>query len=66
MENDNIKGHWSGVFAQDGELTTIEFTENVTAKRLFMKPFVKGYIKKQQALYINDLKKALSSIAENV
>lgn len=66
MENDNIKGHWSGVFTQYGELTTIEFTENVTAKRLFMKPFVKGYIKKQQALYINDLKKALSSIAENV
>lgn len=60
MENDNIKGHWTGVFSQKGEGTEIDFTEDVTARKLFMKPFVKAYLKKQQALYISDLKKALS------
>lgn len=61
MENDNIKGHWTGIFTQAGEETEIEFTENVTAKKFFMKPLVKGYIKKQQGLYIDDLEKAVDS-----
>lgn len=59
LENANIKGHWTGVFTENGGETAIEFTENVTAKKFFMKPFVKGFLKKQQALYIEDLKKAL-------
>ncbi len=59
IENDNMKGHWSGVFtAKDGQ-TEIEFTEDVAAKKVFMKPFVKMYLKKQQALYVEDLKKVL-------
>lgn len=36
-----------------------ETTENVTAKKMFMKPFVKIYLKKQQTAYIQDLKRAL-------
>ena len=60
MENDNMKGHWTGVFTKKGEETEIDFTEDVTAKKLFVKPFVKAYLKKQQAQYISDLKKALS------
>lgn len=60
MENDNIKGHWTGLFTQKGDETEIEFTEDVTAKKLFMKPFVKAFLKKQQSRYISDLKKALS------
>lgn len=59
MENDNIKGHWVGVFTQKGEQTEIDFTEDVAAKKLFMKPFVKAYLKKQQSQYVSDLKKAL-------
>lgn len=59
MENDNMKGHWKGVFSYQNKKTTIDFTENVSAKKLFMKPFVKMYLKKQQSLYISDLKKAL-------
>lgn len=59
MENDNMKGHWIGVFTQKGEQTEIDFTEEVTAKKMIMKPFVKSYLKKQQAQYISDLKKAL-------
>lgn len=60
MENDNMKGHWIGVFTQKGKETEIDFTEKVVAKKIFMKPFVKAYLKKQQEQYISDLKKALS------
>ena len=59
MEIGNMKGHWTGRFTQKGEETEIEFTEDVTAKKFFMKPFVKSYLKKQQAQYIADLEKAL-------
>lgn len=59
MENSNIKGHWIGVFTPKGEETEIEFTEDVSAKKFFMKPFVKSYLKKQQAQFISDLEKAL-------
>ena len=59
LENDNIKGHWLGIFTQKGEQTEIDFTENVIAKKFFIKPFVKAYLKKQQALYVSDLEKAL-------
>ena len=59
MENDNMKGHWVGVFTQKDGMTEIDFTEDVVAKKIFMKPFVKLFLKKQQSLYISDLKKAL-------
>lgn len=59
MENENMKGHWIGVFTKKGNETEIDFTEEVFAKKLFMKPFVKMYLKKQQAQYISDLRKAL-------
>lgn len=59
MENDNIKGHWTGLFFQEDGKTTVDFTEDVTVKKAWMKPFVKGYLKKQQARYIEDLKKVL-------
>lgn len=60
MENSNMKGHWIGIFTQKGNETEIDFTEEVTAKKVFMKPFVKSYLKKQQAQFISDLQKALS------
>lgn len=59
MENSNIKGHWTGVFTEKDGQTEIDFTEDVIAKKLIMKPFVKAYLKKQQALYAADLRKAL-------
>lgn len=59
IENDNIKGHWTGIFSEKDGQTEIDFTEDVIAKKVFMKPFVKAYLKKQQALYISDLQKAL-------
>ncbi len=62
MENDNMKGHWTGIFTRQDGRTEIDFTEDVTAKKWFMKPFVKAFIKKQQAQYVSDLKRALSSV----
>jgi len=60
MENTNMKGHWTGIFKQVNGNTEIDFTEEVTAKKAIMKPFVKSYLKKQQKLYVADLKKVLS------
>lgn len=57
MDNDLMSGHWTGVFSREGGAAAIDFTENVTAKRLIMKPFVKSYLKKQQAAYVRDLGK---------
>ncbi len=61
MENANMKGHWTGVFTDLNGKTEIDFTEDVTAKKLLMKPFVKGFLKKQQEQYVADLKKALEN-----
>lgn len=60
MENNNMCGHWTGVFSKtDENKTEINFTENITPKKWIMKPFVGIYLKKQQATYILDLRKAL-------
>lgn len=59
MENDNMIGHWIGLFSYKNGTTTIDFTEDVTAKKMMMKPFVSMYLKKQQALYLRDLRKIL-------
>lgn len=32
MENDNMHGHWTGIFSSKGNVTTVDFTEDVTAK----------------------------------
>lgn len=61
MENGNMQGHWTGKFFYKDGITLIEFTEDVTAKKLVMKPLVGMYLKKQQAKYIQDLKEALES-----
>lgn len=60
MENENMKGHWVGIFSKNGEQTEIDFTEDVVSKKFLMKPFVKSFLKRQQAQYVSDLKKALS------
>ena len=59
MENDNMKGHWVGVFSYINGETMIDFTEDVTAKKIVMRPFIKAFLKKQQAAYVADLEKAL-------
>lgn len=60
MENSNTKGHWIGIFTPKGNQTEINFTEDVQAKKWFMKPFVKSYLKKKQTQFVEDLMKSLS------
>lgn len=59
IENDNISGHWTGRLSIKNGVTVIDFTENIIPKKAFMKLFIKGYLKKQQAVYLRDLRKAL-------
>lgn len=43
FENENIRGHWTGIFRdRDGLSTEVEFTETARAKKFWMKPFVKA------------------------
>lgn len=56
IENSNMKGQWSGDFnVKDGK-TYITFNESVTAKKWYLKPFIRFYLKLQQKKYIQDLK----------
>lgn len=60
MQNSNLSGHWIGVFTDKGNETEIDFTECVEAKKMLMKPFVKLYLKKQQAQFVADIMKNFS------
>lgn len=60
MENSNMKGHWTGIFTVKGDETEIDFTEQVEAKKLLIKPFVKSYLKKQQIQFVADIMKNYS------
>lgn len=64
MENGNMRGHWVGLFSEQNGQTTVDFTEDVTAKKVMLRPFVGGYLKKQQALYVADLRKFLETNKE--
>ncbi|WP_302955417.1 SRPBCC family protein [Faecalitalea cylindroides] len=59
MENSNMKGHWVGIFTSIDDKTEIDFTEQVTAKKFYMKLFAKSYLKKQQTQFVMDLKRIL-------
>lgn len=59
LENGNMTGHWTGVFSNENGKVTVDFTEDVNPKKIFMRPFAGTYLKKQQELYMKDLKKAL-------
>ena len=62
MENSNMTGHWTGIFTAKGDETEIDFTERVEAKKWLLKPFVKLYLKKQQAQFVADIRKALGEM----
>lgn len=59
IENENMKGHWIGTLNESNGVVNVDFTEDIVAKKILLKPFVKAYLKKQQYLYIQDLKEAL-------
>lgn len=61
MENGSMSGAWEGHFEETANGSRLVCTETVNAKCWWMRPFVPGYLKRQQALYLEDLRRALSS-----
>ena len=61
LENSSLRGRWVGEFAPQGGGTRLRFTEEVQPKRWWMRPFVKGYLKGQQARYAGDVRRALET-----
>jgi len=59
MENENMSGHWTGIFSVEDGQVRLDLTETVNAKKIFMKPFVPRYLKRQQELYLKDLQETL-------
>ena len=59
MENGNISGSWEGIFEIAEGGTQLHCTETVNAKHWWMRPFVPSYLKRQQRLYLDDLRREL-------
>ena len=60
MDNANMAGHWTGVFSERDGGTEVVFTESVSVKTWLLRPFVRGYLKGQQARFVADLRTALA------
>ena len=50
MENGNMSGSWEGIFETAEGGTRLHCTETVNARHWWMRPFVPGYLKRQQRL----------------
>lgn len=59
MENGNMSGSWEGIFQAEEGGARLTCAETVTAKRWWMRPFVPGYLKRQQRRYLDDLRREL-------
>ena len=59
MENGNMSGSWEGIFEAAEGGTRLHCTETVNAKHWWMRPFVPSYLKRQQKLYLDDLRREL-------
>ena len=64
MENSNMSGSWEGIFEAEEGGTRLTCTEAVNAKHWWMRPFVPGYLKRQQKLYLDDLQRKLTRRAD--
>ena len=60
LDNENMSGHWTGLFYEGDGKTRVEFTEEVKAKKLLLRPFLKTYLVKQQSVFIADMERELS------
>ena len=56
MANGNMSGSWEGIFELAEGGTQLTCTETVNAKHWWMRPFVPSYLKRQQRLYLDDLR----------
>lgn len=58
-----MSGTWEGIFEAAEGGTRLTCTETVAGKHRWMRPFVPGYLKRQQRLYLDDLRKKLLKLA---
>lgn len=59
IQNKNMRGRWTGVFSPTDGGTRVSFTEEVEIANPVMRLLAGSYLRKQQAAYIADLRKAL-------
>ena len=59
VDNANLTGRWTGEFRPENGGTRVTFTETITVKKPWMRLFARGYLHRQQARYLTDLRKAL-------
>lgn len=59
VDNANLTGRWTGEFRPENGGTRVTFTETITVKKPWMRLFARGYLRRQQARYLTDLRKAL-------
>ena len=59
LENANLTGRWTGTFQQSEGGTEVTFTEYITPRKGWMRLFARGYLRRQQAQYLADLRRVL-------
>ena len=59
LENANLTGRWTGAFCTAGGGTCVTFTECILPKKRWMRLFARAFLRRQQARYLADLRRAL-------
>ncbi|MBR4164103.1 MAG: SRPBCC family protein [Solobacterium sp.] len=59
LDNDNVHGRWIATFEADGLHTVFSIEEELMAKKVIMKPFLKANVSKKVTTYMEDLKRVL-------
>lgn len=60
-----MKGIWKGEFLTENRKTKVKFVENLKAKKVWLIPILKIYVKRQQKIYMRDLEKYLYENSKN-
>ena len=61
MKNSNMTGHWIGIFTAKGNETQIDFTENVTPKKVVYETFCKTLFEEAANSICSGLKKSIGT-----
>lgn len=59
INNSNLEGYWKGEFLVENGKTKIKFVEDLKAKKIWLTPILKIYVKRQQKIYMKNLEKYL-------
>ena len=59
IDNANLTGRWTGEFQRAEGGAQVTFTEHITPRKGWMRLFTRVYLRRQQARYLADLRRAL-------